>query len=94
MSNNFKLEDTYSPAQIVKELDKWGKLGLEKSKDYIQQINKLLNKKNIDLTLVYLEEPIFMLNSIKLKKLQLMSWKEITQFLPRLDALNVIAIKK
>ena len=47
-----------------KEFDKWGNLGLEKSKDYIQQINKLLNKKNIDFTLVYLEEPIFMLNSV------------------------------
>ena len=47
-----------------KEFDEWGKLGLKKSKNYILQIKKLLSEKNIDLTLIYLEEPIFMLNSI------------------------------
>jgi len=47
------------------EFDKWGKLGLEKSKNYIKQIKNLLREKNIDFTLVYLEEPIFMLNNIK-----------------------------
>ena len=47
-----------------KKFDKWGKLGLKKSKNYIQEIKKLLSKRNIDLTLIYLEEPIFMLNSI------------------------------
>ncbi len=47
------------------EFDKWGKLGLEKSKNYINQINKLLTERNIDFSLIYLEEPIFMLNDIK-----------------------------
>ena len=46
------------------EFEKWGKLGLENSRNYIIQIKKLLSEKNIDLTLIYLEEPIFMLNSI------------------------------
>ena len=47
------------------EFEKWGKLGLEKSKNYIKQIKNLLSEKNIDFTLVYLEEPIFMLNNLE-----------------------------
>ena len=47
------------------EFNQWGKLGLEKSKKYIKQINKLLTDRNINFSLIYLEEPIFMLNDIK-----------------------------
>ena len=47
-----------------KEFDKWGKSGLDKSKVHLQKIKKLLDENKIGLTLVYLEEPIFMLNSI------------------------------
>ncbi len=47
-----------------KEFNKWGKLGLERSKKYIEKIKYILQEKDIDLTLIFLEEPIFMLNSI------------------------------
>ena len=46
------------------EFNKWGASGLERSKLYIEKVQELLNEKEIELTLVYLEEPIFMLNSI------------------------------
>ena len=46
------------------EFNKWGASGLEQSRLYIEKVKKLLDEKKIDLTLVYLEEPIFMLNSI------------------------------
>ena len=46
------------------EFNDWGIKGLEKSKKYLIETKKLLDKKNIKLSLVFLEEPIFMLNSI------------------------------
>ncbi len=46
------------------EFNKWGKSGLDQSRLYLQKIKVLLDQRNIDFTLVYLEEPIFMLNSI------------------------------
>ena len=46
------------------EFNKWGISGLKRSKIYIKKIKELLNEKEIELSLIYLEEPIFMLNSI------------------------------
>tara|TARA_B100000401_G_C52756212_1_gene695854 strand:- start:162 stop:1295 length:1134 start_codon:yes stop_codon:yes gene_type:complete len=46
------------------EFNSWGLTGLKKSAKYIKNIKKILDVKNIELSLIYLEEPIFMLNSI------------------------------
>ncbi len=44
--------------------NEWGVEGLNRSTNYIKQINDMLSEKNIDLSLIFLEESIFMLNSI------------------------------
>ena len=40
----------------------WGIRGLEKSTIYLEKINELLKKNNIDLTLIFIEEAVSMLN--------------------------------
>ena len=42
----------------------WGEKALNKSTLYLQEIYNLLNKKNIDLTLILIQEAIFVLNNL------------------------------
>jgi len=42
----------------------WGEKALNKSTLYLQEIYNLLNKKNIDLTLILIQEAIFVLNDL------------------------------
>ena len=58
----FSNKEDWAHVTDERDFSGWGIRGLEKSTIYLKKINELLKKNNIDLTLIFIEEAVSMLN--------------------------------